>query len=267
MMLSVTTDMFNYTLGLDMLEKMKLFKAFDFDYIHWCDNWNDDVLYNHDQIQEYAGLLADSGLVCLDVHGTATNDISIDSLDTRKHKEYIRLLENRIQFTYAVGGDSLVVHPPKYHAPNLEKRLAQSHKVIKSVEELCIDKSMRLAFENCSRDDHIILREYFERYPPEFVGFCYDSGHANFNKNLDEVMKFGDRLLVTHLHDNKGEKDDHQYPGWGNINWKKVVKWLRGTKYRKPWNLEVTHSNELFSGSMSEYMELVCSTSLATFGA
>ena len=265
MLLSVTTDMFNYTIKPDFIEKLKLFKAFGFDYIHWCDNWNDDILYHHDQMEAYAGMLADAGLSCLDVHGTATMTISIDAPASRNLKEYIKLLENRIQFCYMVGGDALVVHPPIYHASNLEDRLAQSHKVIQTVEDLCFDKSLRLAFENCSQDDHIILREYFEQYSPEFVGFCFDSGHANIHDNLEQLMEFGDRLIVTHLHDNKGLKDDHQYPGWGTIDWKKVTKWLKDCRYRKPWNLEVTHSSEFNDESMSQYMETVTAASRKVF--
>jgi len=99
---------------------------------------------------------------------------------------------------------------------------------------------------------------------PEFVGYCYDSGHANIHDNLDEVMGLGERLMVTHLHDNKGEKDDHQYPGWGTIDWRKVTDWLKKTMHNKPWNLEVAHENQFFSGSMREYITLVCETSRET---
>lgn len=257
MQLSITTDMFDYTFKPTKAEKLSLFKEFGFKYIHWCDNWNDDVVYSHDMMQEYAELLSDIGLVCLDVHGTATQTIAIDTPAPQYQREYIKLLENRIEFCYTVGGDAVVVHPPTYHAPQLEERMAQSHKVIRSVENLCIDKSVRLAFENVRKDDHLILREYFERYPKEFIGFCYDSGHANIHENLDEVMDLGDRLLVTHLHDNKGEKDDHQYLGWGTIDWEKVASWLKEIKYKKPWNLEVAHENEFFSGTTREYIRLV----------
>ncbi|MCJ7731300.1 sugar phosphate isomerase/epimerase [Candidatus Bathyarchaeota archaeon] len=261
MSLSITTDIFNYTFKPSISEKLPIFKENGFDYIHWCDNWDDEALYSHDLMQKYADLLADSGVLCLDVHGTATKAVSIDAVDPRNQRAYIKLLENRLQFCYNVGGDAVVVHPPKYHEPNLEKRMAQSHKVIKAVENLCIDKSLRLAFENCSRDDHLILMEYFEQYSPEFMGFCFDSGHANLHKNLDEVMKFGDRLFVTHLHDNKGVSDDHQQPGWGSVDWSKVSKWLKRIKLRKPWNLEVTHNGEYFSGFMDEYMKTVCEAS------
>ena len=264
MRLSITTDMFDYTFKPTRAEKLSLFKEYGFEHIHWCDNWNDDVYYTREMMTEYSGLLSEIGLETLDVHGTATQSISIDTFSPEHHQEYIRLLENRIDFCHHVGGDAVVVHPPAYHAPRLEERMAQSHKVIRSIEKLCLDKSVRLAFENVRKDDHLIIGEYFERYPPEFVGLCYDSGHANFNDNLDEVMKLGDRLIVTHLHDNKGEKDDHQYPGWGTIDWEKVTSWLKETSLNKPWNLEVAHENKFFSGTMHEYIELVCESTRET---
>lgn len=255
---SITTDIFDYTFKPSKSEKLNLFKEYGFEYVHWCDNWNDDIFYTQDMMKEYAELLTEIGLVCLDVHGTATQTISIDTFSPKHHQEYIRLLENRIDFCHQVGGDAVVVHPPAYHAPMIEERLAKSHKIIQSVEKSCIDKSVSIAFENVRKDDHLIIGEYFEEYSSDFVGLCYDSGHANINDNLDEVMRLGDRLIVTHLHDNNGEKDDHQYPGWGTIDWKKVTNWLKDIKYSKPWNLEVAHENEFFSGTMHEYIALVC---------
>jgi sugar phosphate isomerase/epimerase len=255
--------MFDYTFKSSKVEKLSLFKEHGFDFIHWCDNWSDDVFYSHDMIEEYVKLLSDIGLVCLDVHGTATQTISIDTFSPQHQREYIKLLENRIDFCHIVGGDSVVVHPPTYHASQFEERMTQSHKVIQSVENLCQDKQVCLAFENVRKDDHLILMEYFDRYP-EFVGFCYDSGHANIHDNLDELMGFDERLMITHLHDNMGKKDDHQYPGWGNIDWRKVTDWLKKTNHKKPWNLEVTHSDEFFSGSLIEYIELVCESASET---
>ena len=264
MQFSITTDMFDYTYKPTKDEKLNLFKEFGFENIHWCDNWIDNIIYTQDMMKDYARLLSDTGLVCLDVHGTATKTITIDTFSSQYHHEYIKLLENRIEFCYFIGGDSVVVHPPTYHAPQYDERIAQSHKVIQSVEDLCIDKSISLAFENVRKDDHLILKEYFETYSPEFVGLCYDSGHANIFGNLGEIMLLGERLIVTHLNDNKGAKDDHQYPGWGTIDWEKVTSWLSETNYKKPWNLEVAHSDEFFSGSMRDYISTVCEATSQT---
>jgi sugar phosphate isomerase/epimerase len=111
-----------------------------------------------------------------------------------------------------------------------------------------------LAIENCHRGDHTLLSTYFSLYEPEFIGWCYDSGHANIHGNLDYLMFYGDRLKVTHFHDNLSILDDHQYPGWGNINWGKVSKWIKGVSYSKPWNLEVTHNPLVFKGSMDDFL-------------
>ena len=123
---------------------------------------------------------------------------------------------------------------------------------------MCSDFGVRLAVENCYEVDELILQEYFEYYSPEFMGFCYDSGHANLHNNLEKLMEFKDRLIVTHLHDNKGEDDEHQYPGWGTIKWNKVMKWLQG--YEKPLNFEVTHDKSHFTGSMREFLALTTET-------
>jgi sugar phosphate isomerase/epimerase len=255
MRLSVTTDMFNYSYKPRLMEKLNLFKRYGFDYIHWCDNWNDDVLYSEDDMRLYAKAIEDADLECLDVHGTATRKYSIDSKNSDNHAGYVKLLENRVRFCHMVGGDAVVVHPPKYYRPNLEKRVNTSKKSLETVKDLCIDIGVTLAIENCHRGDHNILGDYFHLYEPEFIGWCYDSGHANLHRNLEHLKKHGNRLKVTHLHDNKGLLDDHQYPGWGTIDWKDVSQWLKGLDYSKPWNLEVTHVPVLSKGTMEEFLE------------
>jgi len=254
---SITTDLFNYSYKLALDEKLGLFKKFGFDYIHWCDNWNDDKIYSKDQMKEYSDLITDHGLTCLDVHGTATPKLAIDSLEMTGHRGFIKLLENRIQFCHMVGGDSVVVHPPKVYKANYEKRVHMSKKALLAVQGLCIDLDVTLAIENCHRGDHVILRDYFSLYDPEFIGFCFDSGHSNLNNNLDYLMRFSDRLRVTHLHDNQGLQDDHQYPGWGTIDWVKVSGWLRDSGYGKPWNLEVAYEPRINDESVEEYMQKI----------
>ena len=255
MRISITTDMFNYSLNPSLDEKLALFKKHGFDYIHWCDNWNDDVVYSDEAMKAHAKAIQDSGLVCLDVHGTAAGIYRIDSLNPEGWKGYVKLLENRIKFCHIVGGDAVVVHPPHVYQPNMEKRVHVSKKTLDTVKPLCQELGVALAIENCSRKDHMILGDYFQLYEPKFIGWCYDAGHANNHGNLENVQLFGGRLLVTHLHDNKGVKDDHQYPGWGTIDWKYVSTWLKGLNYHKPLNLEVTHDPKHFKGTMDEFME------------
>ena len=253
MLVSITSDMFNYSFMPKMEEKFRLFRGFGFEYLHWCDDWANDKKYTRSEMTSYRDILNQVGMICQDVHGTATKRYSIDTSDPDDHKVYIKLLKNRIEFTAFIGGDSVVVHPPNYEPPNLEQRLQRSLEAIDAVRDSCIEHEVIIAIENCSPGDEWLLEKYFETYTPELVGFCYDSGHANINGNFEALKKYRDRLVVTHLHDNRGDTDEHQYPRYGTIDWNDVLKWIGG--FYKPLNYEVTHNSDLFKGSMEDFLE------------
>jgi len=252
---SITSDMFNYHFKPGMERKLQLFAEHGFGYIHWCDDWDNDLIYTREEMVTYSMLIESAGLECLDVHGTATGTIRIDSEDNGAFETYIKLLENRIEFCYTVGGDAVVIHPPRYGGSELSWRIDRSTKVIDAVRPLCADLGVAIAVENCHPSDENILKTYFERYPTEYVGFCFDSGHANLNGNMDRLLKFNDRLKVLHLHDNKGERDDHQPPLSGTVNWSQVMGWIKESGYAKPINFEVTHDPDLFEGTMDEFLD------------
>jgi len=52
------------------------------------------------------------------------------------------------------------------------------------------------------------------------VGVCLDLGHAYFTVGVPEaIATFGARTVQVHAHDNHGLKDEHLFPGDGNIDW------------------------------------------------
>ena len=210
----VTSDMFNYYFNPPMDERLRLFSKHGFRYVHWCDNWNDDTFYSDQDIERICNLIKEAGLRCIDVHGTATDTIRIDAADPNLQDKYIQLLENRIRFCAVAGGDSVVVHPP-YDEPGtamLRESLDRTLRVFEEVKPLCEELNVSLAVENVTKAAEEELRFYFERFPCSFVGFCFDSGHAHYQKNFDGLKAFADRLKVLHLSDNKGEADAHQPP-------------------------------------------------------
>ena len=101
-------------------------------------------------------------------------------------------------------------------------------------------------------------------YPTPYLGFCYDSGHANVMDHGREIPdshprrnyagtgyepEWEDRALEKmlphvvncHLHDNNGYEDQHLLPGWGNIDWKHTMDLLK-----KAPRLEVIQSEVIF---------------------
>ena len=92
-----------------------------------------------------------------------------------------------------------------------------------------------------------IVDYYNNRYNKEVLGICFDFGHANVG-NLDiykEIKKVGNRLKVTHIHDNYG-KDTHNFPFNGNIDWKRVITSLRKINYNGELTLEVRYEDNKF---------------------
>ena len=101
-------------------------------------------------------------------------------------------------------------------------------------------------------------------YPTSYLGFCYDSGHANIMDHGREIPdslprrnyagtgyepEWEDRALEKmlphvvncHLHDNNGYEDQHLLPGLGNIDWKHTMELLKQAP-----RLEVIQSEVIF---------------------
>ena len=94
------------------------------------------------------------------------------------------------------------------------------------------------------------LVSYMRKYDSPYLGVCFDTGHAN-RKELggnypdapvpESWERFGVPLrwesdmaetlrpyiVNCHVHDNYGESDDHNLPGCGNIDWKRILTVLR----------------------------------------
>jgi sugar phosphate isomerase/epimerase len=53
------------------------------------------------------------------------------------------------------------------------------------------------------------------------VGICLDLGHAHMSDGIGAAIgTLSKRIASVHMHDNHGLKDEHLWPGDGNIDWK-----------------------------------------------
>ena len=79
----------------------------------------------------------------------------------------------------------------------------------------------------------------FQRLGPDDLGFCYDSGHALVSGQADLVVRYAERLLATHLHDNDGTADQHRLAGEGRADWPMILGAIKRSAYAGTVNLEV----------------------------
>jgi sugar phosphate isomerase/epimerase len=98
---------------------------------------------------------------------------------------------------------------------------------------------VKLALENMPEDDFLVIRELFARYPPEFLGLCYDSGHGNIGgRGLHHLAAVKERLAAVHLHDNKGFDDSHDLPFSGTVDWQRLTVIMAESSYAGCVSLE-----------------------------
>ncbi len=72
------------------------------------------------------------------------------------------------------------------------------------------------------------LMEFLRLSRFDDVGVCFDIGHANVMSNVPNAFEtLHERIRSVHVHDNKGDRDAHLWPGEGSIDWKETVGRLR----------------------------------------
>jgi sugar phosphate isomerase/epimerase len=75
------------------------------------------------------------------------------------------------------------------------------------------------------------------------IGVCLDTGHANLSDGVPAALaELKDRIRSTHLHDNKGDKDAHLWPGDGVINWDETLQELRSAPQTPAGVLEIHYT-------------------------
>ena len=73
----------------------------------------------------------------------------------------------------------------------------------------------------------------------------------------DYIFTFKDNLEHIHMHDNHGEGDEHLPLGAGDINFERIVKWLKQINYDKTITFEVFTSKEDAKSSMVKFKRLM----------
>jgi len=80
----------------------------------------------------------------------------------------------------------------------------------------------------------------FIRYTHMGLKVCFDTGHAHLTGGVRQAFNIlKDHIASTHLHDNRGEKDDHLMPFEGGIDWEEAVRDFRSVEGQFPLLFEL----------------------------
>ncbi len=85
------------------------------------------------------------------------------------------------------------------------------------------------------------------------VGVCLDLGHAHLGDGVAPALEtLKDRIRTAHIHDNRGERDEHLWPGDGTIDFDSALQTLRAAKQSPAGVLEIHHTLGADAGAAIE---------------
>ena len=257
--LSITSDYF--TDHGDPSPYLRKIAEAGFTHIHWCHHWRSDFLYSRSEIDQIGHWLTEYGLQLNDVHGSEGIEKFWYSPYEYARQAGVELVKNRLEFAARLGGDAIVMHayPPSKdpaQAGLFDTLMEQMRKTLDEVQPYAADLGVSIAIENLvdaaglyagtveiteAVDNFDLIETLLTEYPPEFLGLCYDSGHAHLGRNrMERLDAVKDRLIVLHLHDNDGTGDDHRLPFQDTIDWERLAGLIAGSPYNKPLSFEVS---------------------------
>jgi len=212
-------------------------------------------------------MLSSRGMRASQHHGLAATFASVgESQSEVKDK-----LKQVVEITAQLQADCLVLHAGRIAGKHdsvksvlsqyqeqvdkhgLDAVIEVSAENIRYAGEIAAEYDVKIALENLDRFEPLsnmeLLPKLVDSINLDNVGYCLDSGHAfacGVNP-VDWIEVMGNKLFVTHFHDNHGCSDsikntndfisssgidEHLPPGFGTISWFDVINALRKIDYR-----------------------------------
>lgn len=237
-----------------------------FSHVHWCHQWNTDFLYADSEIDEIGKWFKQYGLQLNDLHASEGQEKFWVSPQEYARQAGVELVKNRINMAARLGSDVVIMHvraEPEQTGAN-ELFWGQLQKSLDEIEPYAKKRGVRIAAENLGFNFNT-LEKLLTKYGPDYVGLCYDSGHANFGADkMERLESVKERLIAVHLHDNDGSSDQHKLPFDGTVDWPGLTRILAASSYAKCVNLEVMiHNTGIEEESVFLKKAYECGTRLA----
>ncbi len=183
----------------------------------------------------------------------------LGSLNAPVRKGWINQSKAIIDVASEIGAKKLTFHLGIRGMATSDKKSRNQalHNYINSIDTLKDhSKDVLLVLENTP--DHSL--EDFEYVVRETgVAVNFDIGHAFIHGGMGEVRRyiktFGKRIRHMHFHDNRGMWDDHLGLGFGKIDFKTVIKEIKGIGYDGTITFEIFFPGRAFAKMSREIVE------------
>ena len=196
-------------------------------------------------VQAESDRLRKAGIPIYSCHAPFNGEYDLSSLDDKTRSKALDAHVRTLRLASIVGARCIVVHPSgSIQRDEREERSRQLHRSLEALIRAAEDAGVSLALENML-PEHLgcepgMIREVIDEFNSEYLGICFDVGHAHLNPGgvIEAFRAFRDRIITFHLQDNDGNSDRHLQPPYGTIDWEAFAPELIALNFPNPVAVE-----------------------------
>jgi sugar phosphate isomerase/epimerase len=179
-----------------------------------------------------AGWLAENRLTLHSIHSPTTRDfhlsresgapLSICDPERLRRQEAVDEIKRALDLVENIPFRYCVQHVSRSRDAADERKWDAAFSSLEHLSLFARHRGVTIAIENTPGEmaTPANLKNFLERTRLTSVKICFDAGHAHLEGGVPEALEtVRDFLATTHLHDNRGERDDHLLPYEGTIDW------------------------------------------------
>lgn len=185
-----------------------------------------------DDAHELAGWLAGNNLTLHSIHSPTTRDfrmaresgapLSISDPERVRRQEAVDEIKRALDLVEQIPFRFCVQHVASSRDVPDERRWDAAFSSLEHLSLFARQRGVTMAIENTPGEmaTPANLKHFLEQTRLTNVKICFDAGHAHLEGGVSPGLEIvRDLVATTHLHDNRGERDDHLLPYEGTIDW------------------------------------------------
>jgi sugar phosphate isomerase/epimerase len=189
-----------------------------------------------DQGRELNSWLAGNNLALHSIHAPTMRDfqlsresgapLSISDPERLRRQEAVDEIKRALDLVEHVPFQYCIQHVARLRDIPDEHRWDAAFSSLEHLSLFAKHRGITLALENTPGEmaTPANLKHFIERTRLTGVKLCFDTGHAHLEGDIFSALETArDLLVTTHIHDNRGDRDDHLLPYEGSIDWNTLL--------------------------------------------
>jgi sugar phosphate isomerase/epimerase len=185
-----------------------------------------------DAMRELASWLAGNNLALHSIHSPTTRDfnvkresgtpLSISDPERMRRQEAVDEIKRVLDLVENVPFRYCIQHVARPRDIPDQRRWDAAFSSLELLSLFAKQRGVTIALENTQGEmaSPANLKNFLDQTRLTNVKLCFDTGHAHLEGGVVAGLEtIRDLVVTTHVHDNRGERDDHLLPYEGTIDW------------------------------------------------